>query len=234
MNTHRQTSVWSTAHKAGLAGLLLVQFAAAYVIGTGHLLTNDQHSPIMPIAITAFIPVLLFVAAYALSARFRRLVLAQDMRTLTNMQHWRVIGFAFLALYAFGALPGLFAWPAGLGDVAVGLAAMVIVARMDRDPNYASAPGFVRFHLLGLLDFAVAIGTAGLSAGAFPGLIPNGVTSAPMDVWPLNLFPSFLVPAFIILHLTVLLKVRHLRREAGSPVDGVNRATVMQAAYKPE
>ena len=110
MNTHQQTPVWSAAHKAGLAGLLLVQFAAAYVIGTGHLLTNDQHSLFAPIAITAFIPVALFLAAYALSARFRRLVLAQDTRTLTPMHLWRVIGFAFLALYAFGALPGLFAW----------------------------------------------------------------------------------------------------------------------------
>jgi hypothetical protein len=158
------------------------------------------------------------------SARFRRFVLAQDMRTLTMMQLWRVIGFAFLALYAFGALPGLFAWPAGLGDVAIGLAAVVIVARMDRDPEFATSPGFVRFHLLGLFDFAVAIVTAGLSAGAFPGLIPGGITSAPLDVWPLNLFPSFLVPAFIIVHLTVLAKVRDLRRAAADPKAATLRA----------
>jgi hypothetical protein len=221
MNTHPQTPVWSGAHKAGLAGLLVIQFAAAYVIGTGHLLTNDQHSLMAPIAMTAFIPVALFLAAYAFRAPFRRFVLAQDIRTLTMMQHWRVIGFAFLALYAFGALPGLFAWPAGLGDVAIGLAAVVIVARMDRDPDYMRSPGFVRFHLLGLFDFAVAIGASGLSAGAFPGLIPGGITSAPMDVWPLNVFPSFLVPAFIIVHLTVLLKVRHIRRSTRSPVGAI-------------
>ena len=224
MNTHQQSPTWGGAHKAGLAGLLLVWFAAVYVIGTGHLLTNDQHSLMMPIAITAFIPVALFLAAYASSAGFRRFVLAQDMRTLTMMQLWRVIGFAFLALYAFGALPGLFAWPAGLGDVAIGLAAVVIVARLDRDPDYAISPGFVRFHLLGLFDFAVAILTAGLSAGAFPDLIPNGVTSAPMDVWPLNVFPSFLVPAFIIVHLIVLLKVRDLRRAAAEPKAATLRA----------
>jgi hypothetical protein len=224
MNTQVQTPVWSGPRKAGLAGLLLVQFAAAYAIGTGHLMTNDQLNLIAPIAVTAFIPVTLFLSAYALSARFRDFVLSQDMRTLTMMQHWRVLGFTFLTLYAFGALPGLFAWPAGLGDVAIGLAAVVIVARMDRDPDYATSPGFVRFHLLGLLDFAVAIATAGLTAGAFPGLIPNGVTSAPMDVWPLNLFPSFGVPAFIILHLIVLLKVRHLRRAAGNPVNEALRA----------
>lgn len=225
MNTRHQTPVWGGAHKAGLAGLLIVWFAAAYVIGTGHLLTNEESSLMAPIAITAFIPVALFLAAYASSARFRRFVLAQDMRTLTMIQLWRVIGFAFLALYAFGALPGLFAWPAGLCDVAIGLAAVVIVARMDRDPDYATSPGFVRFHLLGLFDFAVAILTAGLSAGAFPGLIPGGVTSAPMDVWPLNVFPSFLVPAFIIVHLTVLLKVRDLRRATGEPKAATLRAT---------
>jgi hypothetical protein len=204
--------------------LLLVWFAAAYAIGTGHLLANDQNSLFAPIAITAFIPVALFLAAYVLSARFRGFVLSQDIRTLTMMQHWRVLGFAFLALYAFDALPALFAWPAGLGDVAIGFAAVFIVARMDRDPDYARSRGFIRFHFLGLLDFAVAIITAGLSAGAFPGLISNGITSAPMDVWPLNLFPSFFVPAFIILHLTVLLKVRELRRAVHEPADAALRA----------
>ena len=136
------------------------------------------------------------------------------MTTLTTLQLWRVIGFAFLALYAFDTLPGLFALPAGLGDVGIGLAATLIVTRLGRDPGYARSSGFVRFHLLGLLDFAVAAVTSGLAAGAFPALIPDGVTSAPMDVWPFSLFPSFIVPVFVVLHLTVLLKVRDLRRAA--------------------
>lgn len=209
-----RTPVWGRSRKAALAGLLLVQFAAAYFIGAGHWLTNDGHSLVAPIAVTAAFPVVLFLAAYALSTRFRGFVLAQDIRTLTMMQHWRVVGFVFLPLYAFGVLPGLFAWPAGLGDVAIGLAAVLVVARLDRDPHYITASGFSWFHFLGLFDFAVAIATAGLAAGAFPELISNGVTSAALDVWPINVFPSFIVPAFIILHLTVLLKVRELRRSA--------------------
>lgn len=217
MNTHQQTAEWSGAQKAGLAGLLLVLFAATYVIGTEHLLVNDQNSVFAPIAISVVIPVAVFLAAYGLSARFRGFVLAQDIRRLTMLQHWRVVGFVFLPLYAFDVLPGLFAWPAGLGDVAIGLAATVIIARMDRDPAYVLSPGFRRFHLLGLLDFAVAVGTAGLAVGAFPALIPGGITSAPLDVWPLNMFPSFGVPVFIILHLSVLLKIRHLRRTAETP-----------------
>lgn len=214
MNARNQTPAWSRSRKAALAGLLLVQFAAAYVIGAGHWLTNDGHSLVAPIAATAASPVVLFLAAYALSARFRGLVLSQDVRTLTMMQHWRVVGFVFLPLYAFGVLPGLFAWPAGLGDVAIGLAALVVVARLDRDPDYVVTAGFLWFHFFGLLDFIVAIATAGLAAGAFPELISNGATSAPMDVWPMNIFPSFIVPAFIILHLTVFLKIRELRQSA--------------------
>lgn len=209
-----QTTVWGKSQKAALAGLVLVQSAAAYFIGAGHWLTNDGHYLVAPIAGTAAFPVLLFLAAYALSTRFRGFVLSQDIRTLTMMQHWRVVGFVFLPLYAFGVLPGLFAWPAGLGDVAIGLAAVLVVARLDRDSNYAKTSGFLWFHFLGLSDFAVAIATSGLAAGAFPELISNGATSAPLDVWPLNVFPSFIVPAFIILHLTVLLKVRELRRSA--------------------
>ena len=173
-----------------------------------------------PIGITVAAPVLVFLAAYALSPGFRGFVLAQDLRRLTMIQHWRVIGFAFLLLYAFGLLPGLFAWPAGIGDVAIGVMAIFMVSRIERDPDFVTTSGFVWFNIAGLLDFATAIVTSVLASGRFPTLVPEGVTAAPMDVWPLNLFPSLIVPAFIILHLTVLLKVRALRRAsaAGSPL----------------
>ena len=36
----------------------------------------------------------------------------------------------------------------------------------------------------------------------------------------MNLFPSFGVPVFIILHLTVLLKIREMRRQSAAPVAG--------------
>lgn len=219
MKTQPQTSVWTGRRKAILAGLLLVQFAAAYFIGAGQWLTNQGLYPIPPIAVTAALPVVLFLAAYAVSPRFQRFVLSQDLRTLTMLQHWRVIGFAFLPLYAFGVLPGLFALPAGLGDVAVGVTAAFVVAAIDRDPNFVTTTRFLWFHLMGLFDFTTAIVTSGLAAGAFPELISSGVTSAPLDVWPLNIFPSFIVPAFIIVQLTALLNIRELRRSARQPAN---------------
>jgi hypothetical protein len=211
--THtNDTPVWSNGKKAALVAVLAVWFGAASLIGLGDLLPNTTGGFLAPIALSAIVPVLIFAAAYLGSDGFRRFVLAQDIETLTMLQHWRVLGFAFLPLYFYGVLPGVFAYPAGLGDVAIGLTAPLVVLRLRRDPDYATSAGLVRFQYLGLLDFAVAVATAGLTAGAYPELIPGGVTSAAMEVWPLNLFPSFGVPIFIILHLTVLLKVRELRR----------------------
>ncbi len=201
--------------------LLLVWFVVAAVIGGMGLLVNSDNGLLPPIAMTAVVPVVLFLLAYALSDRFRGRVLALDVRTLTMLQHWRVIGFAFLPLAYHEVLPRLFAWPAGLGDLAIGLAAPFVMARLARTPEPHTSPTLLGYHMLGLLDFAVAILTAGLSAGAFPALVPGGVTSAAMDVWPLNLFPSFIVPLFVILHLSVLLQVRHRRRRMRPGTDSL-------------
>jgi hypothetical protein len=213
MNTHTHENAWGGfVGKTFLTALMLVWFGAAYIIGSNQSLVNTQLSAFPPIAITAIIPVAGFIAAYALVPIFRRCVLMINLQTLTRFQYWRVIGFTFLPLYAFDILPGLFALPAGLGDVAIGLAAPLIIARMNRDPDYVMSSGFVRYNLLGLLDFVSAVATSGLAAGGFADLVANNVTTAPLDIWPLNLFPSFIVPFFIIIHFITLMKVRALRQ----------------------
>ena len=218
MNTRQKPAVWTTGHKVAFASFLVIQVSVAYMIGVNHWLPNDAQSLIPPIGITAVIPVAAFVFSYWLMPSFRSFVLAQDIRLLTAVQLWRVVGLAFLLLYALNYLPALFALPAGLGDVAVGLTAFYVLTRMDRDPDFVTSSGYVGFQLMGLLDFVVAIVTSGLAAGAYPNLSPAGLTSAPMDVWPLNIFPSFIVPMFIILQLAALLKVREMRRtEQGRP-----------------
>lgn len=224
MHTEEQRYEWSGLQKVTLAGLVAALFGTAYAVGTGHWLTNDNQTFLAPIAITATAPVALFLAAYGLSARFRQFVLAQDLRLLTVIHLWRVIGFMFLAAYSFGVLPGLFAWPAGVGDVLVGITAIFVVAKMDRDPDFVTTNGYLGFHFMGLADFVIAITSAGLSSGAFPGLVANGLTSAAMDVWPLNIAPSFLVPAFIILHLAALFKVRHLRKARAEALSAAPQA----------
>ncbi len=210
--TRQDTQRWSFTAKTTLLIGLTAFGALAYWIGISGIATAPAGQVFRPIALTALIPVLAFVAIYLRSTRFRSFVLNQDIKWLTMLQSWRVIGFSFLLIYVLGDLPGFFAWPAALGDVAVGLAAPFVVARLERDPSFVHSFRFASYHALGLFDFAVAMVAAMLTSGTFPSITGSGVTSYAMEVWPLNLFPSFGVPIFIILHLVVFLKLRALRR----------------------
>jgi hypothetical protein len=217
MTTIQSSTRWSGAAKAATVALLAVWAGFAYLVGSSGFVTAPETQAFRPVVLTAIVPVAIFALAYGLSARLRGLVHALDIHTLTGLQHWRVVGFAFLLLYAFDVLPALFAFAAGVGDVLIGLAAPGVVARLARDPSFARSRRFAAYHALGLLDFAVAVATASLASGAFPALVSGPVTSAPMEVWPLVLFPSLIVPIFIILHLVVFLQVRALRRANDIP-----------------
>ncbi len=129
---------WSKSTKIVATALIAALAGAAYYVGSTGLVAVDASQPFRPIAFTVIVPVALFFTAYALSSRLRTFVLAQDLRTLTMLQHWRVLGFSFLLLYAHDALPAAFAWPAGFGDILIGFTAPFVVARTDL---LCSAPG---------------------------------------------------------------------------------------------
>ena len=200
------------AAKTLLAVGFVVAFAIAAAIGSTGALLAEPGPVFRPVLLAILLPVGGFLLAVAALPRFRAWLLSLDLRMLTLLQSWRVIGFGFLPLYAYGVLPGLFAWPAGLGDVAVGLAAPFVAARLARDPGYAASRGYLWFHVAGLLDFVAAAGTAMLASGAFPAIHAGVPTSAPMEVWPLYLFPGLGVPFFIMLHLTALMQIVRARR----------------------
>src|SRR5262249_45683844 len=60
------------------------------------------------------------------SPKMARLIKAVPQQWLIGVQAYRVLGIIFLILYGAGKMPGLFAWPAGIGDVLVGALALVV------------------------------------------------------------------------------------------------------------
>jgi hypothetical protein len=191
-------------------GALASWLAAVFAVGAAGGFVRPAGAPPLPILAGATLPLAAFVAAYLGVARFRAAVLAADLRLITGAQAWRAGGLVFLAFYAYDLLPGLFAWPAGLGDIAVGLTAPWVVAALTRDAGYVGDARFAAWNVLGLLDLVVAVATGVLSSGIVPGL--TAVRSTPMSYLPLVLIPAFLVPLFVMLHLTSLLQWRHARR----------------------
>ncbi len=163
--------------------------------------------PPLPLLISVLAPPILFAIAYSVSAKVRELALGLDLRLLTAIQGWRLIGGMFLVLMSFRLLPGTFAWPAGIGDMIVGAYAPFVVLAISR-----GTPGWqkqvVLLNVLGLLDFVGAIGGGVLSGRSPIGLLHGAVTTDIMQELPLSLIPTLGVPFWIILHMISLLKIR--------------------------
>jgi hypothetical protein len=192
------------------AGLIAAWFAVSVGASALHLLQGAPGQPPIPILIAVLTPVVAFSIWYAGSKSFREWVLSLNPRTLTLIHAERIGGLVFLAMYTYNVLPGMFALPAGWGDIAIGATAYLAATRLV--PNYQRA--FIAWQLLGILDLMVALSMAAVSSL----LHPDGITTAPMTELPLSLIPSFGVPLFIILHIICIAQARRWPEEAPSRV----------------
>jgi len=165
----------------------------------------------LPLAIlTGFLtPILVFLIALWTVAPFRDFVMSIDLPVMAGVQAWRFAGLGFIALYAYGVLPGLFAWPAGLGDMAIGITAPLVIYALRRRPAFATSVLFWVWNLFGILDLVNAVTLGGLSAVLGIGISAE-ITAFPMGKMPLVLIPTFLVPVFLMLHLASLLQARRM------------------------
>jgi hypothetical protein len=169
------------------AGVVVAAILAGAFAGGGAsqlLLPASQAIPIAAVAI-----------AYRASPRLRSYLLSLDLRLVLAAQLWRVIGVAFLFALAFGQLPAGFAVPAGVGDIATGIAALAVVLSLGN--GSLTRRRLYAFTALGVVDFLIANAT-GLS------LEPPALTA-----WPLAIFPTLMIPFFAVLHLVAVLQSRH-------------------------
>lgn len=117
----------------------------------------------------------------------------------------RVVGVVFLVALALDRLPAVFALPAGLGDIAIGVAAPFVAWRLARGRGRRGA---VRFNVLGILDLVVAVGIAVLTGLGPDQVISADPSTAAMAELPLVLVPTTLVPFAIALHVVSLRRLR--------------------------
>jgi hypothetical protein len=211
-DSERKRAVWS------IAALLGTFFIAALV--TSWLGFYDRPLFGLPtIQYGMMIPLIAGVVLYRRSATLRRVVEAVPQSWLVGVQVYRTEGVIFLVLLATDHLPGVFAWPAGAGDMLVGLLAPVAAAAYAR--NSHSGTGWVRaWNLLGIADFVVAVTIGFLST---PGPLQKLSLEAPnklITAFPLAMVPVFIIPLSILLHLASLTKLRkrQIERELRDPL----------------
>lgn len=185
-----------------------VWLALVFLFGANEVFVTPSGTTTLALLIATTVPVILFLAAFRVSYSFREFVLAADLRLTTGVQAWRFAGFGLLALYTHGVLPGHFAWPAGLGDIAIGVTAPLMLVALIRRPGFAASKTFVAWNVLGILDLVVAVGSGAL--GPLLAVNAGAVPTTPMAQLPLVLIPAYFVPAFIVFHLTALFQARRL------------------------
>src|SRR5262245_6918064 len=100
----------------------LVWFGAAFWLAARGTFVSSQDEPPVALAIAFLTPILLFLASLRIP-NWRALVVSIPPVLLIALNGWRFIGLGFLMAYQEGLLPGGFAWPAGLGDIAMAVTA---------------------------------------------------------------------------------------------------------------
>jgi hypothetical protein len=186
---------------AWLAGVLTLGAIGAFTRAPGSL-------P-LPVFAGVVTPLIAFAIALRASQAFRDFVLALDLRLIAAVQAWRFAGLGFIALYANHVLPGLFAWPAGVGDMAIAMVAPWYAVALANNPATAASARFKLWNTLGIVDLVVAVSMATICS---VGITQAGLPSiAPMAELPLVLIPAFLVPLFVMLHVTALMQARRVR-----------------------
>ena len=162
--------------------------------------TTATAIPTLPIAVAIALGGA-WVAATAIPSLRALIDQPATQPSLVALQLWRVIGVVFLVLLAQGQLPPLFALPAGLGDIAAGLAAPFVARRLRESEGRSSA---IIWNAFGLLDLVVAIGLGATTNLGPIQIFHTNPSAAVMTAFPMALVPTFLVPLSMVLHVLSL------------------------------
>lgn len=122
---------------------------------------------------------------------------------LIGFQVFRVIGGVFLIEMILENVPGIFAYPAGLGDILVGLVALGVLLTYRKNERIPKAGIFLVIGL-GIPDLLSAFFFAATSAEGPIQLFFPAVTNN-LRLFPTGMIPLFLVPCAIFFHTLSML-----------------------------
>src|ERR1700722_5791271 len=183
---------------AGIAAAVLAAWFTASAVIAGHGWYHARLGPgvpWMPGAVVGFFGLLL--AARRIPVVARALAAPGTVSRLELPHAFRAVeGTAFLVVMALGHLPALFAVPAGLGDVAAGIAAPLVARSLARGGSRRAA---LWFNAFGMTDLVVALTLGTLTGFQLLNVTPSG---APISELPLALIPTAAVPLLFALHIT--------------------------------
>ena len=204
LTPRRRLGVWLAVVVPYTLWLAVIWSAAV----NGVFRPGNSTLPLIPVAI--FLPVVVGVPILLRSQRIGEVLDAMTASWLVGLQVYRILGGIFLVGWARGVIPGLFALPAGIGDVTTGLLALPVAYSLALR-NGSAVRGAIAWNIFGLLDFTIAVGIGLATApGPFQLIVPS-IPNTGVGLYPTVLIPAFAVPSSILLHV---LSLRQLRRDS--------------------
>jgi hypothetical protein len=168
--------------------------------------------PGIPLAVV--IPLATGLVVLTRSSRMAAVADATPLPWLVGFQVFRVLGAVFLAQWAVGRLPGVFAIPAGVGDVLVGLLALPVAFYLRSGRPGARAAAYA-WNVLGIVDLVVALTLGFLSSPTRFQLLALDAPNRVVGTYPLVMIPAFAVPLALILHGLSIWQLRRSGRAQG-------------------
>jgi hypothetical protein len=139
------------------------------------------------------------------SRTFREIIGGIPQHWLIAVQTFRILGGLFLVRYFQGELPGVFAVPAGVGDVLTGLLAPLIAYWWVIKQPYARTAA-IAWNLFGMLDLINAVALGVITGGG------GGI------VFPMVLIPIYAAPrAFLVHSYSLIGLLRKPSRQSAPP-----------------
>ena len=154
---------------------------------------------VAPFIMIGFILLFAFLQKVYASKTAQAITAAMPMHWLIAIQTYRIVGVAFFFLWAQGVLPAAFAFPAGIGDILVGLSAPIVAYLYYRKKPYANKLA-IWWNILGIVDLIIALGTGILGFPRPIQTLPVSPSTEAMSLYPLALVSLFSVPLALLLH----------------------------------
>jgi hypothetical protein len=138
-----------------------------------------------------------------------------DLRWLISIHLVRFVGIYFLLLCHRGELSCIFARPAGIGDIATAIGAVILLTTgRDGSPSRPQSttpqPAIARrlyqlflvcWNVFGLCDI-IFVAFAAFRVGS-----KDWSSMAPLRAFPLSLLPTFFVPLIIASHILIFVRI---------------------------
>ncbi len=203
-------------HRLAIWLALVVPFTAwliaIWILAAGGAFIPRPGVPSIPLAI--IVPVIVGLAVLRRSKRVATLLDVTPPAWLVALQVYRVFGAIFLVGWARGSLSSVFALPAGIGDMLVGLLALPVAYYLYTGARYGRRLALA-WNILGLVDLAIATAIGILSAPGPLQLLPPDVPNTQLGTFPSVMIPTFVVPGSILFHALSIWQLRRMaRREA--------------------